>query len=91
MKLTVLSFCFGFVFFLVFMVGVGFGVSVRLPPSRVVVSSPARPDQDELKCTCVPCLPDHFCRKCGHKSRDCPKLRWYFHSRTNSLNKAVKQ
>lgn len=26
-------------------------------------------------CTCVPCLPNHFCRKCGHMSYDCPKVR----------------
>ena len=36
------------------------------------------PERRELKCTCVPCLPDLYCFKCGHKSRDCPKLRDYF-------------
>lgn len=32
----------------------------------------------ELPCTCAPCLPDTWCQKCGHKSRDCPRLAWYF-------------
>ena len=69
-----------FAFALVLMYHLGFnaGLSYRAP---VKVSLPAAPDPHELKCTCVPCLPDLFCMKCGHKSRDCPKLRDYFQKR----------
>ena len=84
MKCIITSFVFGFVFFLVFLFGFGFGVSVRfLPPSSKPTS-----DRKELKCTCVPCLPDLYCLKCGHKSRDCPKLAHIFRKGTNSVNAA---
>lgn len=75
-------------------VGVGLSVGLSVRPVQVFVF------QDQQKggrkftttfddgCTCVPCLPDYYCRKCGHKSRDCPKLRAYF-SKTNSLTVAV--
>lgn len=47
------------------------------------------PDLSRLRpvdppCTCVPCLPDLFCMKCRHKSRDCPKLAAYFAKRGGS-------
>lgn len=65
-----------FVLVLMYHLGFNAGLSYR-PPVPVSVS----PDRQELKCTCVPCLPDLFCLKCGHKSRDCPKLAAYFAKR----------
>lgn len=42
-------------------------------------------------CTCVPCLPNHYCRKCRHMSFDCPKVRAYRQTnlviRASSTNK----
>lgn len=88
MKVYILSFFFGFSFFCVFMLGVAFGFSSRPSSSRSVVS--ASSPRHELKCTCVPCLPDLFCLKCGHKSRDCPKLAYYFKTGTNVNASVVK-
>ena len=87
MKNTVLCFVFSFVFFLVFVSGVAFGISFR-PVSASRPSVSVFPDRKELKCTCVPCLPDLFCLKCGHKSRDCPKLAHIFKKGTNAVNAA---
>lgn len=61
-----------------------FPLSVRVPSVRSVPSSVPAPR--ELKCTCVPCLPDLFCFKCGHKSRDCPRLAQHFKSHTNTVS-----
>ena len=95
MKIYLLSFFFGLSFFSVFMLGVAFGFSSRFASIRT-----AQPDlkekrsffipDSEMKCTCVPCLPDLFCLKCGHKSRDCPKLSYYFHSSTNGFSSLKK-
>ena len=82
MKAVICGFVFGFVFLVVFLAGFGFGLEVRVM-SRPV---PTVPDRQELKCTCVPCLPDLYCLKCGHKSRDCPKLAAYFRKGTNAVN-----
>lgn len=67
-------------FALVLMYHLGFNAGLLYRPP-VPVSPPVVPDRSELKCTCVPCLPDLFCLKCGHKSRDCPKLAAYFSKR----------
>lgn len=67
---------------LVFSCGVLVGLCVRLDPSRPAIVS----DRKELPCTCVQCLPDLYCLKCGHKSRDCPKLAHIFKKGTNILN-----
>lgn len=77
MKAVICGFVFGFVFLVVFLAGFGFGLEVRFMSRPVSVPS----DRRELKCTCVPCLPDLYCLKCGHKSRDCPKLAAYFSKR----------
>lgn len=67
-------------FVLVFGVGLSIGLSLR--PVQVFVL----PDQKRpARCTCMPCAPDMWCDKCGHRSRDCPRLQWYF---TNSLYRA---
>ena len=80
MKIIPLSFFFGFTFFCVFLAGFVFGVSLKV---RFSLPSSDLPDRRELKCTCVPCLPDLYCMKCGHKSRDCPKLSKYFRALDN--------
>ena len=72
-------------FALVLMYHLGFnaGLSYRSPVS---VSPSVVPDRRELQCTCVPCLPDLYCLKCGHKSRDCPKLAAIFRKGTNAVD-----
>lgn len=43
----------------------------------------------QITCTCVPCLPDLYCLKCGHRSRECPRLRDHF-SPSNSVKVVTK-
>lgn len=61
-----------------YFMGLSAGLNARL---ILADRQPVAVSSDGPKCTCVPCLPDHFCRKCGHKSRDCPKLAAYFSKR----------
>ena len=77
MKRAFFTLVYTLVFYSVFLTGFLFGVFFRSSPA-VAVS-----DQREDVCTCAPCLPDTWCKKCKHKSRDCPKLSWYFHPKTN--------
>lgn len=76
MKDKIFTVIWGLVFFFVFLLGALFGPCLRpLPYLRLLDRKDLRLSDD---CTCVICLPDKFCHKCGHKSRDCPKLSWYF-------------
>ena len=83
MKNVFFCLLFSFLFFVVFVLGVFFGAALRSPAGS------GRSVRD-LECTCVPCLPDKFCQKCGHKSRDCPRLAWYFKRATNIVQRLVK-
>lgn len=77
--------------FLAFLVGLSTGFQARLVfDVSSSIQRTVRPDPNEDKCTCVPCLPDHWCKKCGHKSRDCPKLYRYFHPATNNVKGVSK-
>ena len=73
-------FCFSS-FIAVLFVGFLFGLFCR--------ASLVAPAADDEVCTCAPCLPDLYCKKCKHKSRECPKLSWYFHPKTNLVFRAV--
>ena len=81
MKRVFLTLVYFAVFHAVLMTGFVAGFLIR-PAAPGVVS-----DRKQDDCTCAVCLPDHFCTKCGHKSRDCPRLSWYFHPNTNILFK----
>lgn len=82
------GFCFCLVIILVWLIGFIQGLSVshdmNKQPAKTSITSK---NDSEYKCTCVPCLPDLYCHKCGHKSRDCPKLKDYFSNSTNATFK----
>lgn len=74
-------------YIITFAVGLALGLSFK--PVQVFVSYPDRAKSFD-KCTCAICLPDHFCEKCGHKSRECPRLQWYF-SKTNLVSRLTNR
>lgn len=83
MKICLLSLFLGFCFFFSFLFGFRLGLASR---SYYGMGSFVKDDP----CTCAPCLPDLWCKKCKHKSRDCPKLSWFFHPHTNLSFRIVK-
>lgn len=71
-----------------FFSGLVFGDMVLSRPV-VQINQPQQPQQ----CTCVRCLPNHWCAVCGHMSYDCPKLKRVKSgggSATNSVPSSVK-
>ena len=73
-KTFYISSAFGFFYLSLFLSGFFMGLQVRMSVSSDRNGS----DPIGLECTCAICQPDRWCRKCGHKSRDCPKFSWYF-------------